>query len=148
MQTYQLNLIRRLVNRMVSLTIRLGIGPGNAHLLTTRGRKTGQLRTNPVSLIERDGERWLVSPYGLRPWVLNARAAGRVELRRGRTRVDWSVEEIDAATAAPVLRQDLAENKVTAPYFEADAASEDDAFAAEAGLHPVFRLSESSESSN
>jgi deazaflavin-dependent oxidoreductase (nitroreductase family) len=63
---------------------RAGIGP--AHLLTTRGRKTGRARTTPVILVQQDKQRWLVAPYGAVSWVLNARAAGRVTLRRGRDR--------------------------------------------------------------
>jgi len=60
---------------------RLGIGP--AHLLTTRGRKSGRPRTNPVVLVKQDHQQWLVVPYGTVSWVLNARAAGQVTLRRG-----------------------------------------------------------------
>lgn len=140
MKSYNLNVGRRLVNAGFAQFLRLGLAPANAYLLTTRGRRTGQPRTTPVSLVEFEGARWLVSPYGVRPWVLNARAAGRVELRRGRDRAEWAVEEADPATAAPVLRQYLAENKIVQPYFEADAASDVDAFAAEAATHPVFRL--------
>ncbi|MBT5773812.1 MAG: nitroreductase family deazaflavin-dependent oxidoreductase [Dehalococcoidia bacterium] len=140
MATYDLSTSRRFVNRAFGLLVRLGIGPSNAHLLTTIGRKTGQPRTAPVALVERHGEGWLVSPYGTRPWVLNARAAGRVELRRGRTRTEWNIEETDATTAAAVLRQYLAENKITAPYFDATTEDGDSAFEAEASRHPVFRL--------
>jgi len=140
LKSYRLNLGRRLTNAIFGGFIRLGLGPGGSYLLITRGRRTGQPRTTPVSLVEFEGARWLVSPYGVRPWVLNARAAGRVELRRGRRRTAWTVDEADAATAAPVLRQYLSENKIVAPYFEADATSEVDAFATEAAAHPVFRL--------
>ncbi len=52
-------------------------------LLRVRGRKTGLPRTTPVSLIEHEGRRWLVAPYGEVGWVRNARAAGEAELLRG-----------------------------------------------------------------
>ena len=71
-------------NAIFSLLARAGIGP--AHLLTTRGRKTGRARTTPVIVVVQGQQRWLVAPYGAVPWVLNARAAGRVTLRRGRDR--------------------------------------------------------------
>ena len=51
------------------------------------------------------GERWLVAPYGDRNWVKNARAAGWVELRRGRRRERLAVEELAPADAVPVLRE-------------------------------------------
>jgi F420H(2)-dependent quinone reductase len=56
---------------------RLGIGP--AWTLTTRGRRTGELRQMPVIPISHGGRRWLVAPYGEVSWVHNARAAGQVD---------------------------------------------------------------------
>ncbi len=44
-------------------------------LPTVPGRKSGVPRTTPVALGERDGRRWLVSPYGEVDWVRNLRAA-------------------------------------------------------------------------
>ena len=46
---------------------RLGIGP--AWTLTTRGRRTGELRQTPVIPISHGGRRWLVAPYGEVSWV-------------------------------------------------------------------------------
>ena len=76
-------------NEVFCLLAWAGIGP--AHLLTARGRKTGRARTNPVILVKQGKQRWLVAPYGAVSWVLNARAAGQVTLRRGRDRQDCSV---------------------------------------------------------
>ena len=50
--------------------------------------------STPVSIVQVGGERWLVAPYGERNWVKNARAAGWVELRRGRSRERLTVEEV------------------------------------------------------
>lgn len=50
-------------NALIAPLIRAGLVP-HTYLLTTRGRKTGKFRTNPVVLVERDGRRWLVAPYG------------------------------------------------------------------------------------
>ena len=80
---YRLSLPRRLVNALARPLIRLGLS-GQMHLLVVRGRRTGRLYSTPVKLVERDGARWLVAPYGERSWVKNARAAGSVELRHGR----------------------------------------------------------------
>jgi deazaflavin-dependent oxidoreductase (nitroreductase family) len=117
---------------------RLGVGP--AHLLTTRGRRTGQSRTNPVILVSNDDRRWLVSPYGSVSWVLNARAAGRVTLRRGRTVQDHAIREVSAAEAGPILKAYVAVAPATRPYFYASQHSPVEEFVAEAALHPVFEL--------
>ncbi len=72
---------------------RAGLVP-RSYLLTTRGRKTGQPRTNPVVLVEHDGRRWLVAPYGPVSWVHNARAAGRLSLTRRRDTRDYTIREV------------------------------------------------------
>ena len=69
----------------MSALVRAGLVP-RSYLLTTRGRKTGQARTNPVVPVEHGGRRWLVAPYGPVPWVDNAGATGRVSLARRRDR--------------------------------------------------------------
>jgi hypothetical protein len=50
------------------------------------------------------------------------------------------VEEVDAETAAPILREYLRKTPVTKPYFDASAESPLEAFAAEVSRHPVFRI--------
>ncbi len=86
------------------------------------------------------GERWLVAPYGERNWVLNARAAGRVELRRGRTTELLDVRELPPAEAAPVLREYYRRNRVTRPFFRVTLESPLGEWLAEAPEHPVFRF--------
>lgn len=128
----------RVGNAIFSLLARAGIGP--AHLLTTRGRKTGRLRTNPVILVELDKQRWLVAPYGAVSWVVNARAAGRVTLRRGRERRDYSIRELSPTQSGPVLKRYIRIAPATRPYFQASKGSPAEDFAAEAHRHPVFEL--------
>jgi hypothetical protein len=61
----------------------------------------------------------LLAGYGPAHWVLNARAAGEVTLsRRGRSET-YKVEEAGAEDAIPVLREYIAEIRVTRPYFDA-----------------------------
>jgi hypothetical protein len=50
------------------------------------------------------------------------------------------VEEVDAQTAAPVLREYLSKTPVTKSFFDATPDSPLDTFAAEAQRHPVFRI--------
>ena len=102
---YRKSLWRRALNTVVRPLARLGLTGPRTHLLTVRGRTTGRPWSTPVSIVRDGGERWLVAPYGDRNWVLNARAAGEVELRRGRRRELLGVEELDPADAVPVLRR-------------------------------------------
>jgi len=85
-------------------------------------------------------DRWLVAPYGDRNWVKNARAAGWVELRRGRVRQRLEVDELAPAEAVPVLHEYYRRGRVTRPFFQVSLASSDDEWLAEAPRHPVFRL--------
>ncbi len=138
--TFRQTRLRQLGNILIAPAARLGIAGKRAHVLTVRGRKTGRRYSTPVMLVFLDGNRWLVSPYGERGWVRNARAAGEVELTRARHTERVGVEEVDAETAAPVLREYLRKTPITKGYFEAARDSSLDEFAAEASRHPVFRL--------
>ncbi|HTW03012.1 MAG TPA: nitroreductase family deazaflavin-dependent oxidoreductase [Streptosporangiaceae bacterium] len=138
-KTYRLTAFGRFGNLVTAGMIKAGLGPAGLHLLTVRGRTTGLPRTTPVNVIEHDGRRWLVAPYGNVGWVRNARATGRVELRRGRTVQQASVREAAPGEAAPVLRSYLSRLKlVVGPYFDVAPTGNDAAFAAEAPRHPVF----------
>jgi deazaflavin-dependent oxidoreductase (nitroreductase family) len=125
---------------MVAGLIRLGLGPRSTYLLTVVGRRTGQPRTTPVSLVENPTGRWLVAPYGAVGWVHNTRAAGQVTLRRGGRGETVQVVEVGADEAAPVLKEYLTKVAIVRPYFDASPAAGLDAFAAEATRHPVFRI--------
>ena len=115
---------------------RWGIAGRDAHVLTTRGRKSGRVRSTPVRLVQG----WLVAPYGDVGWVRNARAAGSVELRHGRRTETLSIEEVAPEVAAPVLREYLKKVAVVRPFFDVRTGSPLEAFVAEAPRHPVFRL--------
>ena len=72
----------RFGNAMVTTLLRTGVRMGPMTLLTVRGRKSGQPRTTPVAIVEHEGQRWLISPYGQSDWVRNLRAAGRAKATR------------------------------------------------------------------
>lgn len=135
---YRMSAADRVGNAAFTLLARAGVGP--AHLLTTRGRKTGLPRTTPVVLVEDEGRRWLVAPYGAVPWVLNARAAGRVILRRGRDVHAYVVREVPPAEAGPILKRYVGVASATRPYFRAQRDAPVAEFTAEASRHPVFEL--------
>src|SRR5579872_143652 len=115
-KTYQLGLARRAVNTLMKPLVRLGIGGKSTYLLTTTGRRTGQQRTTPVTLVETDGERWLVSPYGMVAWVHNVRAQPEVTLRHGRRVETLHAEEVGPVAAGPVLQRYVRNARVTTPF--------------------------------
>ena len=90
-------------------------------------------------------QRWLVAPYGAVPWVLNARAAGRVRLCRGRDRHDYTIQQLPPAEAGPVLQRYVRVASAARPYFQANKDSPVADFIAEADRHPVFELTPISE---
>ena len=138
---YRITLPRRMLNRLVTVYVRLGLPPRKYHLLTVKGRRSGRMLTTPVSVMEVDGERWLVCPYGERQWVKNARAAGEVRLARGRRSEAFRVEEErDPARSAEVLRQYVREEPITRKFFGVTPESPLEDFVKEAPRHTVFRL--------
>jgi deazaflavin-dependent oxidoreductase (nitroreductase family) len=132
--------VRRVLNAVMTRMLRLGLGPPGVWLLTTRGRRTGKPRTTPVSLVEDETGRYLVSPYGESAWVHNARAAGTVTVRRGRRSQTLPITELGAAQSAPVLKRYVQRERIVRRWFDARHDGPVDAFAAEADRHPVFRL--------
>ena len=129
----------RLINGCVKGLLRIGVAGRHTYLLSVRGRRSGRTYSTPVILVE-NGERWLVAPYGEVSWVRNARAAGQATLSRGRRREEIKLSEVGPQESAPVLRQYLRHAKTVRSSFVASPDSPLDAFVAEAGRHPVFRI--------
>ena len=89
-KTLHLTVADRIGEALFMALLRAGIKIGTMSLLTVRGRKNGQPHTVLVLLVEQDGERWLVAPYGVVQWVRNLRSAGTASTldrgeRRGRS---------------------------------------------------------------
>jgi deazaflavin-dependent oxidoreductase (nitroreductase family) len=139
-KVYRLTVPRRVVNALVTPLVRLGIGPRHTYLLAVPGRSTGRMYRTPVTLVEDGPSRWLVAPYGERNWVKNARAAGWVELRRGRKAERVHVEEVPPRERAPILRDYLRQVPFTREFFDAGPDAPIESFAAEAHRHPVLRV--------
>ena len=139
-RSYRLTPLRRLANSMMRLLLRLGLAPRTTMLLTVRGRRSGTPRSTPVTLVEMDGQRWLVAPYGPVGWVHNARVAGQVEMSHGRRAETVRVKELAPEAAAPLLKAYVERVPVTRPYFDAAPDAPLAEFAAEAAKHPVFQV--------
>jgi deazaflavin-dependent oxidoreductase (nitroreductase family) len=130
----------RLENYILKLLLRTGLALGTTYILSVTGRKTGAVHSTPVIIVETDGQRYLVAPYGPVNWVRNARAAGSVTLTRGRRSEALHIVEVGPEESAPVLKKYLAIASATRSRFHAKPDSPVQDFVAEAPAHPVFRL--------
>src|SRR4029077_2567682 len=71
---------KHVFNRVVAVFTRLGISVWGSRVLRVRGRKSGEWRSSPVNLLDRDGTQYLVAPRGQTQWVRNIRVSGGGEL--------------------------------------------------------------------
>lgn len=139
--------IVHLLNPLVGRLLRLGIPMGPNVLLTVRGRKSGELRTFPVAIVESDGRQFLFSPFGEVNWVHNLRAAGTATIRRGRRRQDVTAVEVAPEEAAqfleaglgPILARPLF-GSMLAGWYGVDRSSTAADYLAAARRHPAFEL--------
>ena len=139
-RTFHKGLSRRLINAVMSATIKRGMGPSQRYLLTVVGRKTKTPHTTPVSLVIEGPTRYLVGPYGEVAWVRNARAAGVVTLARGSESERFALAELSAPEAGPILGRYLKLEPITRPYFDVSADASPEALEGQVAGHPVFRL--------
>ena len=137
---YKVSLMVRMTNRLMAGMIRGNSAPEGMYLLTVHGRKTGKAYSAPVTLMEHDGKRWLVAPYGEVNWVKNARAAGEVNLARKGTQETLKITELGPKESAPVLKEYITRIAIVRPYFNTPPESSLAEFEAEAARHPVFLL--------
>lgn len=131
-------------NRLVRRATRMGIGVWGSRELHVRGRRSGELRSTVVNVLELEGQRYLVAPRGTTQWVRNLRAArGEGELRIGR-RIELftSSELVDPDDQVPVLRAYLRRWAFEVGMFFDGVSADSSAaeLARIAGDHPVFRL--------
>lgn len=133
---------RQVLNRGIRRLARLGAAPAGLRELRVRGRRTGEVRSVPVNLLELDGRRYLVAPRGTTEWVRNLRAAGEGELRVGRRVEAFRAVEIDDVAKPPVLREYLRRWKaeVKAFFEDLDERSSDERVAEVAAGFPVFEV--------
>jgi deazaflavin-dependent oxidoreductase (nitroreductase family) len=87
-------------NPLAMRLLRRGRLMGPNTLLTVRGRKSGEMRTTPVALVELDGRRWIIGTFGETNWVRNLRAAAEGIIEVGRRRENVQARELthDEAT--------------------------------------------------
>jgi deazaflavin-dependent oxidoreductase (nitroreductase family) len=136
---------RHVMNPLVAWMTRRGLRAWGARTLEVTGRRSGQVRTTPVNVLDLAGTEYLVAPRGTTDWVRNVRAAdGRASLRSGRSRRAVVAVELTDAEKPPVLRAYLARWRwEVGQFFDGvgpDATDEE--LLAVADRHPVFRLAD------
>lgn len=136
----------KLVNPVVIALQRLGIAVGTMRVLSVPGRKSGKLRTTPVSIMTVDGERYIVGGLATADWVRNARAAGWGILGHGRSRERVALIELPVEERGPILREFPRKVPHGVQFFQRlydlprDPALLPEAFAALAPVCAVFRV--------
>jgi hypothetical protein len=100
------NRLARLIDRAWAVTYGAGLWPKRLGALELRGRRTGNVISFPVVIVDLEGERYLVAMLGEDAnWVRNVRVAdGQAALRHGR-REPVRLEEVDPAARPPILRR-------------------------------------------
>jgi deazaflavin-dependent oxidoreductase (nitroreductase family) len=134
---------KNVVNRMVAGLHRLGLGVQGSQTLAVRGRKSGEMRTNPVNPFELDSRTYLLSPRGTTQWVRNLRAAGgEGELRSGRKVRHFHAEEVADSDKLPLLRLYMDKwSWEVKGFMGIDADAPDEELRRIAPDHPAFVLS-------
>jgi F420H(2)-dependent quinone reductase len=136
---------RQLMNPLLVLAMRAGVGVWGGRVLAVRGRKSGEIRCTPVNLLNYGGLQYLVSPRGDSQWARNVRAdKGRLVLILGRRRDERVATELSDEDKPPVLRAYLKKWKMEVGVFfdGVSAASTDAELLRIAPRHPVFVLSD------
>jgi deazaflavin-dependent oxidoreductase (nitroreductase family) len=134
-------LTRNVMNPLVAGLHRLGIGVQGSQTLAIRGRKSGEMRTNPVNPFELDGSTYLLAPRGTTQWVRNLRAAGEGELHRGRKTRHFTAEEVPDSEKLPLLRLYMDKwSWEVKSFLKIDADAPDEELRRIAPDHPAFRI--------
>jgi len=130
----------KLANRIIVALYRLGWAFGTWYVLAIPGRKTGKLRSTPVSVLVIDDQRYIVTFET--NWVKNARVAGWGFLTRGGKKERVELVELPVAERPPILREFPLLVPHGVQFFEQVLGIKNDpeAFAAAAPNCPVFRI--------
>lgn len=128
-------------NRVVMALNKAGLALGTQYLLSIPGRRSGLMRATPVSLLEVDGARYVVTGFETQ-WVKNARVSGWGTIQRGREITPVILREVPVDERAPILREFPVQVPHGTPFFERllGLPADPEAFAAAADRCPVFRL--------
>lgn len=133
--------VDKVANSILGFFSSRGIGPEKIHIIEVRGRKSGQLRTAVVNIVNYEGDRYLVAPRGNTEWARNVKAAnGDATLRRG-DREKVRLEEVQVDQRAPIIKAYLGENAMTTKaHFGVEPDAPIEEFEKIARDHPTFKI--------
>jgi hypothetical protein len=131
----------KFANRLIVAFNRMGLSFGTWYILSIPGRKTGKMRSTPVSVLHVDGQRYVVTGFETN-WVKNARKVGKGVLARGRRREEVALVELPVEERGPILREFPRQIPHGVQFFEKllHFPGDPEAFAEAAPRCPVFRL--------
>lgn len=131
----------KFMNRLIIGLNHLGIGFGTWYILSIPGRKTGKMRSTPVSVLHVNSQRYAVTGFDTH-WVKNARKAGWGTLQRGRKKEKVALVELPVEERGPTLSEFPRQVPHGVQYFERvlNLPGDPEAFAAAAPHCPVFRF--------
>ena len=117
--------------------LRRGLKIGSQSLLSVRGRRSGELRSTPVSIATVDGTRYIVAAFSDAAWVKNVRTARSGTLARGRGIEEVRLIEVPVGERGPVLRAFLQQVRGGVRFF---GSADPDVVVAASDRYPVFRV--------
>lgn len=131
----------KFANRAIIALNRLGVSFGTWYILSIPGRKTGKIRSTPISVLHVNGQRYVVTGFETH-WVKNARKEGHGMLARGRKKEQVVLVELPFEERPPILREFPRQIPHGVPFFEKllNIPGDPEALAAAAQRCPVFRL--------
>jgi deazaflavin-dependent oxidoreductase (nitroreductase family) len=131
----------RILGRILTSLIWIGLIRGHFYVLEVRGRKSGKTISLPVDPLDLDGRRYLVCARGDSNWVRNVRSAGEIVLARAMRRHRYAARELPPNARPPVLKAylDRFAGEVQR-FFPIPKGSPVEAFNDLAPHYPVFEL--------
>jgi hypothetical protein len=138
----------KFANRLIIIFNRLGMSFGTWYILSIAGRKTGKMRSTPVSVLHINGQRYVVTGFETQ-WVKNARKVRKGVLARGWKKEQVALVELPVEERAPILREFPRQVPHGVQFFERllNMPVDPEALAVAAPRCPVFRLDSLSQNS-
>jgi hypothetical protein len=106
----------RPVNAVMKVLQGAGIALGSIHLIAVPGRRTGEMRTTPVSPFTVGNKRYILS-FGQTEWVRNARAAGWGMLSRGHSKAKVKLTEVQPPDSRSTLGEYPSRVPTGVPFY-------------------------------
>lgn len=133
------------VNKVMIGIQKLGLpmGDNGPVILVVPGRKSGKLRSTPITPMIVDGKKYVLGGLPGSDWAANLRAAGTAELKQGKNTDRVRVVELPPDEARPLLRMFPVEVPTGVGFMKKAGlvtGANPDEYEALAGRCPVFRF--------